>query len=166
MSSLWKQCPGNISTSWENLIFDLEWMNCMIISVLVKFVREEDERDRDSKCKLTNVFLYISMRTFFLVLERRKTSRYDMLIIKRNNKPHRPQRTLKWSPILHWEKRCKKPSSLSQAIPCHQGTSKPLLQTNGEVLWQQRSYWAPAIFHAKFYLKRYLHNREAPSSGA
>lgn len=38
----------------------------MIISVLVKFAREEDERDRDSKCKLTNVFLYISMRTFFL----------------------------------------------------------------------------------------------------
>lgn len=28
-------------------------MNCMIISVLVKFAREEDERDRDSKCKLT-----------------------------------------------------------------------------------------------------------------
>lgn len=67
----------------------------MIISVLVKFVREEDERDRDSRFKLTNVFLYISMRTFFLVLERRKTSRYDPLIIERNNKPHRPQRTLK-----------------------------------------------------------------------
>lgn len=44
----------------------------MIISVLVKFAREEDERDRDSKCKLTNVFLYISMRTFFLSFKKER----------------------------------------------------------------------------------------------